>query len=924
MSADEPFHANVLKPPETRDDAPKEACSADGLLVERLRRGDAEAGYRFFRDHYPSVYRYLFWLTERSEQAEDLAQETFVRAWRHLDRFDPCGSLRAWLHRIAHREFLRSVRRQTPTSLEVVGEVVAPEATMFTEAVELRQILRKLPAEQSEVVLLHDLEGYSSSEIASIVGAPASTVRRRLAQARERLRQELGEDDLTYVNEPAAPMRQWAWLPLDQMHALETRLIARATGDRAAPGEGARQEEAMERREFLRHAAAGAMGLMLPEAEKDVIDSRLTQKVTLAFKGVALSDVCERLRAETDVHLAAGPSVADEKVTLFCKQTPLRDVMRQLSRPFGYTWVRSTRNGQYRYELMQDLRSQLLEEELRNRDRNATLIALEREIERYRPYLALSPDEALARAKTAPPAEKPLLEKLASYGWGPVNLYYQLSRSELEALRAGQTLKYASRPLHGEQPLSPSVARGVLQSQREPRLKVFKWDPPLDGRDEMIAHTDANDPEGRPLTTMPGVTATVSLTLEQSELGRFTLNGTSGYYANRRPGRRPADTYAWGDANPLAVGTSPAVLKPTNGAANPMLAQDPTLRTRVILRPQPTCGLTKVVGTGDDSPPEPKVTIADVLEALHQATGLPVVSDHYTRLYKAETVSVSNQPLYDALNHLTDMMRLRWNKDHAGNWLQFRSTSYYNDRIKEVPNRLLARWEASRRQHGALTLDDLCEIVQLPDAQLDGEEMAEGARELYGLAEWDLGRNGNLRPHLKYLAGFAPAQRQEVRSPTGLPLTKMPLAQQQEFIARALIPEAGPLQSLDELEGAVLRVDYSLPGWFQWRAPIPASHVPWVMPVAPGRRGPRAPVRERTREATLAAAQRIFPQIRQAMLHLERRAKPEATEAEIAPQASQITPTRLELTVLYVPGASHARCITWTSTSGRSWHATWE
>jgi hypothetical protein len=97
----------------------------------------------------------------------------------------------------------------------------------------------------------------------------------------------------------------------------------------------------MERREFLRQAAVGAAGLMLTEPEKEVVDSRLTQKVSCAFKGMALSDLCERLRGDTGVHLAAGPSVADEKVTLFCEKIPLRDVMRQLSRSFGYTWLRS-------------------------------------------------------------------------------------------------------------------------------------------------------------------------------------------------------------------------------------------------------------------------------------------------------------------------------------------------------------------------------------------------------------------------------------------------------------------------------------------------------------------------------------------------------------------------------------------------------
>ena len=94
---------------------------------------------------------------------------------------------------------------------------------------------------------------------------------------------------------------------------------------------------------------------------------------------------------------------------------------------------------------------------------------------------------------------------------------------------------------------------------------------------------------------------------------------------------------------------------------------------------------------------ERKVTSGDVLEALHRATGMPIVSDFYTRLYKPEAVSVRDQPLFDALNHLADAMRLRWHREREGGWLQFRSTSYYHDRLKEVPNRLLRRWQAVRR-----------------------------------------------------------------------------------------------------------------------------------------------------------------------------------------------------------------------------------
>ena len=192
-------------------------------------------------------------------------------------------------------------------------------------------------------------------------------------------------------------------------------------------------------------AAAGLTGpaaAAAPQNEAEIIDDRLTRKVTLAFKATALADLCARLQADTGIHVAANPSVADEKVTLFCETLPLREVMRQLSRPFGYTWLRSgpvfgvrpsvfgadsdpntehrTPNTGFRYELTQDLRGQLLEEELQNRDRHEALLSLQREVEKYRPYLDLSPDEARARAETAAPAEKKRLETLAGKGWGVV------------------------------------------------------------------------------------------------------------------------------------------------------------------------------------------------------------------------------------------------------------------------------------------------------------------------------------------------------------------------------------------------------------------------------------------------------------------------------------------------------------------------
>src|SRR2546428_884260 len=114
---------------EDRSQVPGLAPAADARLLQQLRQGDAEAGHQFVREYYPDVYRYLLYLTGRPQAAEDLTQETFFHAWRGLESFKGRAPLRLWLHRIAHREFLQSLRRERPqSSLEDIPEFPSPRA----------------------------------------------------------------------------------------------------------------------------------------------------------------------------------------------------------------------------------------------------------------------------------------------------------------------------------------------------------------------------------------------------------------------------------------------------------------------------------------------------------------------------------------------------------------------------------------------------------------------------------------------------------------------------------------------------------------------------------------------------------------------------------------------------------------------------
>src|SRR5262249_3767206 len=151
---------------------------------------------------------------------------------------------------------------------------------------------------------------------------------------------------------------------------------------------------------------------------------------------------------------------------------------------------------------------------------------------------------------------------------------------------------------------------------------------------------------------------------------RVSTGRSGGGRRKSRPAAAPApmEWRGWGRGGrgPGGRGCKVAPATPPRGAP----AGDPPPR-RGGRRPPPPPG--RRVGER-----EKKVPTADVLEALHRATGIPIVADFYTRLYKPEAVAVRNRPLFEALNELSDRMRLRWSKE--GPWLQFRSTSYYDDR----------------------------------------------------------------------------------------------------------------------------------------------------------------------------------------------------------------------------------------------------
>ncbi|HJN95635.1 MAG TPA: sigma-70 family RNA polymerase sigma factor [Gammaproteobacteria bacterium] len=147
---------------------------------------------------YQDVYRYAFWLCKNKPMAEDLVQETFLRAWRSLDSLQNDKAVKAWLFTILRRENARQYERYRPELVDIEGQSVAesgenePDARMDREL--LHNAINRLDSDYREPLLLKVIGGFSGKEIAEILNLNNNTVMTRLFRARSILKQEFELD----------------------------------------------------------------------------------------------------------------------------------------------------------------------------------------------------------------------------------------------------------------------------------------------------------------------------------------------------------------------------------------------------------------------------------------------------------------------------------------------------------------------------------------------------------------------------------------------------------------------------------------------------------------------------------------------------------------------------------------------------------
>lgn len=179
--------------------------TSEQALVQRACDGDLDAFSVLVQAHSDRVYRTLRSLSLDPAEAEEVAQEVFVRVWRGLGAFEGRARFSTWLYRIAYNEAQRRLAhrsrpaaRRQPDADDVIAKLAeaphrGPEASALDREFEAvtRRALRELPVEWRAAVVLRDIEGLSTEEAAHVVGVREAAFKSRLHRGRLALRELL-------------------------------------------------------------------------------------------------------------------------------------------------------------------------------------------------------------------------------------------------------------------------------------------------------------------------------------------------------------------------------------------------------------------------------------------------------------------------------------------------------------------------------------------------------------------------------------------------------------------------------------------------------------------------------------------------------------------------------------------------------------
>ena len=188
---------------------PRRGGDDDAILVRRCLKDDPNAFRLLVEKYQAEVYGTALRIVRRPEDAEDLAQETFLRAFRALGRYDPTRPFGAWLHTIAARLCIDHLRRnraklvsltqpeegtsgeERTIDLEDPGDLPDELAAKSELAQRLEALVAELPPDSRAAILLRHQQDLPYEEIARVLGVPLGTIKARIHRARIMLKEKL-------------------------------------------------------------------------------------------------------------------------------------------------------------------------------------------------------------------------------------------------------------------------------------------------------------------------------------------------------------------------------------------------------------------------------------------------------------------------------------------------------------------------------------------------------------------------------------------------------------------------------------------------------------------------------------------------------------------------------------------------------------
>ncbi|MBI4656637.1 MAG: sigma-70 family RNA polymerase sigma factor [Elusimicrobia bacterium] len=167
--------------------------------IERAQNGDLESFGTLIRCYESNIYNLSLLLTHNNVEAEEIAQQVFIKIWKNLNKFSFKSSFNTWVYRLVHNVFYDHVRKKSrlkESQEDFSGLSDCEDSYNQVETQERRKIvgdaLRKLPDKFQQVVIMYDFEGLSYNEISRILNEPLGTVKSSLFRARAMLQKELG------------------------------------------------------------------------------------------------------------------------------------------------------------------------------------------------------------------------------------------------------------------------------------------------------------------------------------------------------------------------------------------------------------------------------------------------------------------------------------------------------------------------------------------------------------------------------------------------------------------------------------------------------------------------------------------------------------------------------------------------------------